>query len=193
MKDILRELQKKNEDEIDPKTILPVEFHEYLDVFSKAAADILPEHGPLDHHIVLKGDTKLGYSPLYGMLEGEREIMKNYIHEHLSKDFITQSMAPFASPVLFVRKLGGGLRFCVNYRKLNAITRKDRYPLPLIKETLAQVTGAKFLTKIDIRHAFNRIRMATEEDEDLTTFRTSLGCFKYKVMPFGLTNGPATF
>jgi hypothetical protein len=127
------------------------------------------------------------------MSEGEREIMKNYIHEHLSKDFITQSMAPFASPVLFVRKPGGGLRFCVDYRKLNAITRKDRYPLPLIEETLAQVTGAKFLTKIDIRHAFNRIRMATEEDEDLTTFRTSLGCFKYKVMPFGLTNGPATF
>ena len=75
----------------------------------------------------------------------------------MSKEFIDKSTAPFASPVLFVRKLGGGLRFCVNYRKLNAITKKDRYPLPLIKETLAQIIGAKFLTKIDIRHAFNRI------------------------------------
>jgi len=75
----------------------------------------------------------------------------------MSKDFIDKSTAPFASPILFVRKLGGGLRFCVDYRKLNAITKKDRYPLPLIKETLAQIIGAKFLTKIDIRHAFNRI------------------------------------
>ena len=88
----------------------------------------------------------------------------------MSKKFIDKSTAPFASPVLFVHKLGGGLRFYVDYRKLNAITKKDRYPLPLIKETLAQITGAKFLTKIDIRHAFNRIRMAIEEDEDLTTF-----------------------
>jgi len=83
--------------------------------------------------------------------------MRKYVHEHMSKEFIDKSTAPFASPVLFVRKLGGGLRFCVNYRKLNAITKKDRYPLPLIKETLAQIIGAKFLTKIDIRHAFNRI------------------------------------
>jgi len=127
------------------------------------------------------------------MSKGEQEIMRKYVYEHLLKDFIHKSTAPFASPVLFVRKPSGGLRFCVDYRKLNAITKKDRYPLPLIKETLAQITGAKFLTKIDIRHAFNRIRMAIEEDEDLTTFQTSIGCFKYKVMPFGLTNGPTTF
>jgi len=63
--------------------------------------------------------------------------MRKYVHEHMSKDFIDKSTAPFASPMLFVRKLGGGLRFCVNYRKLNAITKKDRYPLPLIEETLA--------------------------------------------------------
>jgi hypothetical protein len=197
MKDILYEQRKQErqeqEEEIDPKTILPKEFHDFLDVFSKAAADTLPSHGPSDHHITLEGDVKLGYSPLYNMSKDEQEIMRKYVYEHLSKDFIHKSTAPFASPVLFVRKPSGGLRFCVDYRKLNAITKKDRYPLPLIEETLAQITGAKFLTKIDIRHAFNRIRMATEEDEDLTTFRTSIGCFKYKVMPFGLTNGPATF
>jgi len=136
---------------------LPKEFHEYLNVFLKAAIDTLPSHRPLDHHITLKGDVKLGYSPLYNMLQEEQEIIRKYIHEHMSKDFIDKSTAPFASPVLFVRKLGGGLRFCVNYRKLNAITKKDRYPLPLIKETLAQIIGAKFLTKINIRHAFNRI------------------------------------
>ena len=194
MRDIIYKQKKQEQDEeIDPKTILPKEFHEYLDVFSKAAADTLPSHGPSDHHITLEGDVKLGYSPLYNMSQEEQEIMRKYVHEHMSKDFIDKSTAPFASPVLFVRKPGGGLRFCVDYRKLNAITKKDRYPLPLIEETLAQITGAKFLTKINIHHAFNRIRMAIEEDEDLTTFRTSIGCFKYKVMPFGLTNGPATF
>jgi len=71
------------------------------------------------------------------MSQEEQEIIRKYVHEHMSKDFIDKSTAPFASPVLFVRKLGGGLRFCVNYQKLNAITKKDRYPLPLIKETLA--------------------------------------------------------
>jgi transposase InsO family protein len=81
----------------------------------------------------------------------------------------------------------------MDYRKLNALTKKDRYPLPLIEETLAQITGAKILSKIDIRHAFNRIRMATEEDEVLTTFKTRFGAYKYKVLPFGLCNGPATF
>jgi len=63
--------------------------------------------------------------------------MRKYVHEHMSKEFLDKSITPFALPVLFVRKLGGGLRFYVNYRKLNAITKKDRYPLPLIKETLA--------------------------------------------------------
>jgi hypothetical protein len=65
--------------------------------------------------------------------------------------------------------------------------------LPLIDETLAQIIGAKYLTKINICHAFNRIRMQTEEDEDLTTFKTRFRSYKYKVLPFGLTNGPVTF
>jgi len=94
---------------------LPKEFHEYLDVFLKAAVDTLPSHGPLDHHITLKGDVKLRYSPLYNMLQEEQEIMRKYVHEHMSKEFIDKSTAPFASPILFVRKLGGSLRFCVNY------------------------------------------------------------------------------
>ena len=104
------------------------------------------------------------------MSQEELAAAKAYLEENLSKGFITASTAPFASPVLFARKPNGGLRFCVDYRKLNAITKKDRYPLPLIEETLAQLTGAKIMTKLDIRHAFNRIRMATDEDEELTTF-----------------------
>ena len=81
----------------------------------------------------------------------------------------------------------------MDFRKLNALTRKDRYPLPLIDDTMARVAGSKVFTKIDVRQAFHRIRLRTEQDEDLTTFRTRLGAYKYKVLPFGLTSGPATF
>jgi reverse transcriptase-like protein len=90
------------------------------------------------------------------------------------------------------RKPDGGLRFCVDYRKLNAITRKDRYPLPLIDELMERLSRAKIFTKLDIRQGFHRIRMSPES-EDLTTFRTRYGAYKYRVMPFGLTNGPANF
>jgi transposase InsO family protein len=90
------------------------------------------------------------------------------------------------------RKPGGGLRFCVDYRKLNAVTKKDRYPLPLVDELMERLSRAKIFTKLDIRQGFHRIRMSPES-EDLTTFRTRYGAYKYRVMPFGLTNGPATF
>ena len=88
--------------------------------------------------------------------------------------------------------LYGGLQFCVDYRKLNSITHKDRYPLPLIDEVLERISHAKVFTKLDIRQGFHRIRMHPDSEE-YTTFRTRYGSYKYKVMPFGLMNGPATF
>ena len=94
--------------------------------------------------------------------------------------------------MLFVKKPGGGWRFCVDYRKLNELTKKDVYPIPLIQETLARLARAEVFTKLDIRQAFYRIRL-NEEAEDLTTFRTRYGNYKYRVLPFGLCNGPATF
>jgi hypothetical protein len=94
---------------------------------------------------------------------------------------------------MFVKKPGRGIRLCVNYHKLNAITKKDQHPLLLIDKTMASVAGCKVMTKLDIRKAFNRIRMATVEDKDLTTFCTLLGNFKSKVLPFRLCNRPATF
>ena len=112
--------------------------------------------------------------------------------DNLYKGFIEASNAPFASPVLFVKKPDGSLRFCVDYRKLNAITKRDQHPLPLIDETLARVAKAVVFTKLDIRQAFHRIRM-DKLSELLTTFKTRYGTYKYKVLPFGLTNGPATY
>jgi hypothetical protein len=94
--------------------------------------------------------------------------------------------------MLFVKKPSGGLWFCINYRKLNALTHKDRYPLPLIDETLTCISGAKIFTKLDIRQAFYRIRIHPDL-KDLTTFCTRYRAYKYKVLPFGLINRPATY
>lgn len=194
IRDINIELNKQNKPPTDPKTKVPREYHSWLDVFSKWLADKLPPHRKHDHSIELvDGAQGPGHAPLYSMSEGELILVKRYLEEHLDKGFIVASSAPFASPILFARKPNGGLRLCVDYRKLNAITKKNRYPLPLINELMTRLSKAKYLTKIDIRHAFNRIRMATEADEDLTTFRTRFGSYKYRVLPFGLTNGPATF
>lgn len=194
LEDIDFELNKKAKPITDPKSIVPSEYHDILDVFSKEKADELPPHRKYDHKIeLLDGEQGPSHAPLYSMSEGELQLVKAFLKEHLDKGFIVPSSAPFASPVLYARKPNGGLRFCVDYRRLNAITKKNRYPLPLISELMTRLSRAKVFTKIDIRHAFNRIRMASEKDEDLTTFKTRFGTYKSLVLPFGLTNGPASF
>jgi hypothetical protein len=176
----------------DIKKQLPKQYWEYVDVFQKSKSDELPSPKPYDHKIELVKEQELGYSPIYRLGLEELEAAKEYIIDNLNKGFITASQAPFASPILMAKKPGGGLRFCVDYRKLNAITKKDRYPLPLIDEVFERLSKARIFTKLDIRQGFHRIRMH-QDSEDLTTFRCRYGTFKYKVMPFGLTNGPATF
>lgn len=191
-----RQLQRDEEDlMIKVHEKVPEQYHGYSNVFSKMASDELPANRPgVDHQIEISGRPEdLGYSALYRMSLEEAKACRQYIVDNLRKGFIKSSNTPWAAPVLFVIKPGGrGLRFCVDYRKINAITRKDRYPLPLIDETMTRISQAKFFTKIDIRQAFHRIRMDPAAEE-LTTFRTRYGAYKYKVLPFGLTNGPSTF
>ena len=126
------------------------------------------------------------------MTPKELDPIKRYLNSHLAKGFIQASSASYSSPIPFVKKPEGEIRFCVDYRRLNGITKKDRYPIPLIEEILAQIEGAKYFTKIDIRQASYRIRMS-ENSEELTTFLTRFGAFKYLVMPFCLCNGPASW
>jgi hypothetical protein len=195
--EIDRELQARmtkdtDEDWAEILEKLPASYRPYMEDFSKAASDVLPPRREYDHKITLEADHTLGHGPLYSQSTEELVVLKKYLLENLDKGFIEPSQAPYSSPVLFVKKPNGSLRFCIDFRKLNAITRKDRYPLPLIDETLARLTNAKIFTKLDIRQAFHRIRMAAES-EDLTTFRTRYGSYKCKVLPFGLTNGPATY
>ena len=181
--------ERKN---VDPATLLPKQYHDYLDVFSRKESETLPIRRSYDHAINLKEGFQPPNQTLYGMSRDEIVELKRYLEENLAKGFIRASRSPAASPVMFVKKPGGGLRFCVDYRGLNAITIKNRYPLPLISETLNRLCRAKFFTKLDIIAAFNRLRIR-EGDEALTAFRTRFGLYEYLVMPFGLCNGPATF
>lgn len=112
--------------------------------------------------------------------------------DNLSKGFIKPSQALFASPILFVKKPTGRLRFCIDYWKLNQMTKKDRYLLLLINETLARLAQAKVFTKLDIRQVFYRIRIYPDSEE-LTIFRTRYRAYKYKVLLFELTNRPTTY
>jgi hypothetical protein len=172
---------------------IPRQYHDFADVFSKKESDTLPPFRTnVDYEIRLEDKMTLGYCPLYKMSIEELEAARQYILNNLTKGFIKPSLAPFASLIIIVRKKDGGMRLCIDYRKLNAITRKDRYLLPLINELLQRVLKAKFFTKLDIRQGFHQIRMHPDS-KDLTTFRTRYSSFKYKVMPFRVTNSPATF
>ena len=118
--------------------------------------------------------------------------MKKYLKKNLQKGFITLSNASYASLILFAQKSNGDLRFCVDYQKLNSLTKKDQYLLPLINETLTQMTGCKFITKFNIIAAFNKLCM-NSESEDLMTFIISMRLYKYCVLPFDLMNRSALY
>ena len=119
-------------------------------------------------------------------------MLRKTLYELLDSGFIRASSSDAGAPVIFVKKPGGGLRFCVDYRALNAVTQKDGYPLPLIKETLRDIAQARWISKVDVISAFHRLRMR-HGDESLTAFRTRLGSFEWLVTPFGLCGAPASF
>ncbi|KAF7137056.1 hypothetical protein CNMCM5793_006907 [Aspergillus hiratsukae] len=171
---------------------LPEEHEQYRGLFKRSAQCTLPAHGKHDHHIPIQEGKTLACRKLYQMSEKESAALKAYIDEQLSLGKIRPSTSPAGHGVLFVPKKDGGLRLCMDYRPLNAITIKDRYPLPLIHEIQDRIRGTQWFTKLDITDAYNHIRIA-EGEEWKTAFRTKYGHFEYLVMPFGLTNAPASF
>jgi hypothetical protein len=132
IKEALQNKDEETKEEIKQR-LLPM-CKDYLDVFSKVASDKLPPHRLYDHKIQLEADCNLGFHLLYKQTAAELLATKQYIVENLGKGFINSSQAPFASLILFVKKPSSGLRFCIDFRRLNAITHKDQYPLPLIDE-----------------------------------------------------------
>lgn len=118
--------------------------------------------------------------------------MNDYIKEELAKGFIQPSTSPASAGFFFVKKKDGGLRPCIDYRGLNNLTVKFRYPLPLVPSALKQLRTAKFFTKLDLRSAYNLIRIRAG-DEWKTAFSTITGHYEYRVMAFGLANSLSVF
>ena len=122
----------------------------------------------------------------------ELQELRVQLQELLDKGFIRPSTSPWGAPVLFVKKKGKTLRLCIDYRQLNRVTIKNRYPLPRIDDLFDQLRGARVYSKIDLRTSYYQLRVR-ETDIPETAFRKRYGHFEFMVMPFGLTNAPIEF
>lgn len=178
----------------DLRRLVPEPFHPWLDSFaSDQGSYSLPPHRPEDHAIELQPGSVPPFTKSYRPVPlPHREAVRKTLEDLLRKGVIRSSSSPASSPILLVSKPSGGVRMCVDYRKLNDITIKRRHPIPLLSETLSNLSKAKFYTKLDVRAAFNQLRIR-HGDEWLTSFCTRYGQFEWLVMPFGLCNAPATW
>ena len=145
------------------RSLVPEEFHDILRLFRKALANALPPHRPYDHKIPLKEGFTPPFGPLYNHFKQELEAAWDWLQKNLSKGFIRASSSSAGAPILFAKKKDGSLRLCIDYRGLNQETIKNRYSLPLIRETLNQLSKTRYFTKLDVRDAYNLLRVADED------------------------------
>jgi len=164
---------------------------EYEDVF-QPLPDGLPPQSKVTHKIELADGAKPPYRPPYRMSPLELDELKKQIQGLLDKGWIRPSHSPFGAPVLFAAKADGSLRLCIDYRALNAQTKKSRYPIPRIDEMFDRLGPARYISHLDAAQAYHQVPIA-EGDEEKTAFVTRYGQFEWVVMPFGLCNAPSTF
>ncbi|KAJ9547521.1 hypothetical protein OSB04_020064 [Centaurea solstitialis] len=164
---------------------------EFPEVFPEELPGLPPPRQVEFHIDLVPGAGPIAKSP-YRLAPSEMQELSNQLQELLDKGFIRPSSSPWGAPVLFVKKKDGSFRMCIDYRELNKITIKNRYPLPRINDLFDQLQGATYFSKIDLRSGYHQMRVR-EEDIAKTAFRTRYDHYEFLVMPFGLTNAPAVF
>ncbi|KAJ9562159.1 LOW QUALITY PROTEIN: hypothetical protein OSB04_007319 [Centaurea solstitialis] len=164
---------------------------EFLDFFPEELPGIPPERQVEFEIDLIPGEALVAKAP-YRLAPPEMQELSSQLEELLGKGFIRPSSSPWGAPILFVKKKDGSMRMCIDYRELNKLTVKNRYPLPRIDDLFDQLQGAVWFSKIDLRLGYHQVKVR-EEDMHKTTFRTRYGHFEFVVMPFGLTNASVVF
>ncbi|KAI2662297.1 Transposon Tf2-6 polyprotein [Labeo rohita] len=171
---------------------VPSSYHQFKVVFSKSRATSLPPHRPYDSAIDLLPGSCPPRGRIFSLSPTKRSAMDTYIKESLAAGIIQASTSPAGTGFFFVGKKDGGLRPCIDYRGLNKIMVRNRYPLPLMATAFELLQGASIFTKLDLRNAYHLVRIQ-QGDEWKMAFNIPTGHYEYLVMPFGLTNAPAVF
>ncbi len=171
---------------------VPSEYHHLQSVFCKERATVLPPHRSYDCAVELLPGACPPRGRIFSLSSPEQKAMDAYINESLAAGIIRPSTSPAGAGFFFVEKKYGGLRPCIDYRALNQITVRNRYPLPLMTSAFELLQDAKIFSKLDLRNAYHLVRIKPG-DEWKTAFNTPTGHYEYLVMPFGLTNAPAVF
>ncbi|XP_019059506.1 PREDICTED: uncharacterized protein LOC109117174 [Tarenaya hassleriana] len=185
-----------NDEEPSCQTHVPSEVRSLLDSYADVMPSDLPKKLPprrgVDHAIELIPGSKPPAMAPYRMAPPELAELKKQLEDLLDAGYIQPSKAPYGAPVLFQKKKDGSLRMCIDYRALNKVTVKNKYPIPLIADLFDQLREARVFSKLDLRSGYYQVRV-DEGDEAKTACVTRYGSFEFKVMPFGLTNAPTTF
>jgi hypothetical protein len=177
---------------VSPHKCIKQVLKEFPDVMPKELPNEVPPRRQVNHAIeVMPGVAPPTKAP-YRMNHEELRELKVQLEELLAKGYIKPNKSPYGALVLFVHKKDGILRMCVDYKALNKVTVKNRYPLLRIDDLFDQLSGAKVFSRIDLRSEYYQIQIA-QGDEEKTAYRTRYGSYEFLVMPFGLTNAPATF
>jgi len=172
---------------------VPTEYQQFAKVFSEYESKRFPPKRAWDHAIEFKSDAPEAVDcKVYPMNRIEDEAVQKFLHDELEKGYIRESKSLYASSFFFVRKKDGKLRLVQDYCKINALTIRNQYPLPLIADLICDLSNAHIYTKLDVRWGYNNVRIR-EGDEKKAAFKTRYGLFEPTVMYFRLTNSPATF